>query len=61
MPHYTSLSFGGGHIPQSTSMVGGLNPPSYGPNTSFNFPGWSASMQNSSTSYIPFVIPSSIT
>jgi hypothetical protein len=59
MPPYTPFSFGGGHIPQPTPMVGGWNPPSSGPNPSFTFPGWSAQMGGPSTSYIPSIYPSS--
>jgi hypothetical protein len=51
-PPYTPFLFGGGHIPQPTPMVGGWNPPSSGPNPSYNFPGWSAQMGGPSTSYI---------
>jgi hypothetical protein len=38
MPPYSPFSFGGAHIPQCNHMVGGWNPPSYGPNPSFTFP-----------------------
>jgi hypothetical protein len=58
-PPYTPFSFGGGHIPQPNPMVGGWNPPSYGPNPSYTFLGSSAQMGGPSTSYIPSIHPSS--
>jgi hypothetical protein len=58
-PPYVPFSFGGGHIPQVTPTVGGWNPPSSGPNPSFNAPGWSAQMGGQFTSYIcpSFLLP----
>jgi hypothetical protein len=58
-PPYVPFSFHGGHIPQATPMVGGWNPPSSGPNHSFNAPRWSAQMGGQFISYISSVIPSS--
>ena len=52
MPPYSPFVFGGGHIPQPTPMVGGWNPPSYGTNPSFSFPGSSTQMVGPSNSYI---------
>jgi hypothetical protein len=58
-PLYTPFSFCGGHIPQLIPMVGGWNPPSSGPNLSYNFPGSSAQMGGPSTYYISSIHPSS--
>jgi hypothetical protein len=43
-PPYFPFSFCGGHIPQAIPIVGGWNPPSFGPNPSFSSLGWSAQM-----------------
>jgi hypothetical protein len=58
-PPCNPFPFGGGHIPQSFPMMGGWNPPSSGPNPSYNFQGWNGHMGGVSTSYISFVYPSS--
>jgi hypothetical protein len=58
MPPYSSFLFGGGHIPQSIPIVGVWNPPSSGPNHSFTFPGFSAHIDDPSTSYISSIYPS---
>jgi hypothetical protein len=52
MPPYSSFLFGGGHIPQPTPMVGGWNPPSSGPISSFTFLGSSSQMGGPYTYYI---------
>jgi hypothetical protein len=59
MPPYSPFVFGGGHIPQPTPMVGGWNPPSFGPNPSFTFLGESTQMGGPSTYYILSIYPSS--
>jgi hypothetical protein len=60
MPPYSLFSFGGSHIPQPTLMVGGWNPPSYGPNLGFSFQGSSAQMGGPSTYFILSIYPSSV-
>jgi hypothetical protein len=57
-PPHTPLSFGGGHIPQTTPTVGSQPPFPPGSNPSLNAPGWSTQLGGQATSYIhPFPLP----
>jgi hypothetical protein len=49
----------GGNIPQSFPTMGGWNPPSSGPNPSYNSQGWNAHMGSVYTSYISSIYMSS--
>ena len=59
---HDSQQFGSGHIPPSTSFVGGFSLPSPGLNTIVcSHEGGSGYMNIGSTPYIPSYVPSSIT
>jgi hypothetical protein len=57
-PSHAPLSFGGGHIPQMNTTVGGQPPFSSRSNPSLNAPGWSTQLGGQVTSYIPSFTPS---
>jgi hypothetical protein len=59
MPPFSPFSFGGGHIPQTTPMVGGWNTSSSRLHTSFSILGSSAQIDDPFTYYISSIYPSS--